>query len=150
MEQRVHRHHNKSSDFDARGIQSTSRLYKTPSVGFTALFTPPGRIFGRFNPAHIFITQPYLFIHFNIILHSSPRSYPMSTGLISSGINRPGREADSPPSAEIKNALSYTSTPPYACIARTWHQGHFNHRSFSSLSDCFLSEDKNKNIEESY
>jgi hypothetical protein len=39
-------------------------------------------------------------------------SYP--PGALSLGIKRPGREADhSPPSsAEVKNAWSYTSTPP--------------------------------------
>jgi hypothetical protein len=38
---------------------------------------------------------------------------------ISPGIKRPGREADhSPPSsAEVKNACSYTSTPPYVFMA---------------------------------
>jgi hypothetical protein len=40
-----------------------------------------------------------------------PVSYPMAYSL---GVNLPGREADhSPPSsAEVKNAWSYTSTPP--------------------------------------
>jgi hypothetical protein len=43
-----------------------------------------------------------------------PASYPVGTGTLSLGIKRPGREADhSPPSgAEIKNAWSYTFTPP--------------------------------------
>jgi hypothetical protein len=43
-----------------------------------------------------------------------PVSYPMDTGGLSLGVKRPGREADhSPPSsAEVKNAWSYTSTPP--------------------------------------
>jgi hypothetical protein len=38
----------------------------------------------------------------------------MGTGALSLGVKRPGREADhSPPSnAEVKNAWSYTSTPP--------------------------------------
>jgi hypothetical protein len=37
------------------------------------------------------------------------------TGALSLGVKRPGREADhSPPSsAEVKNAWSYTFTPPY-------------------------------------
>jgi hypothetical protein len=43
-----------------------------------------------------------------------PASYPMGTRGSFPGVKRPGREADhSPPiSAEIKNAWSYTSTPP--------------------------------------
>jgi hypothetical protein len=43
-----------------------------------------------------------------------PASYPMGTGDFSSGAKRPGREAyHSPPSsAKVKNAWSYTSTPP--------------------------------------
>jgi hypothetical protein len=41
-------------------------------------------------------------------------------GTLSMGVKWPGREADhSPPSsAEVKNALSYTSTPQYAFM--TW------------------------------
>jgi hypothetical protein len=41
-------------------------------------------------------------------------SYPMGTRALSLGIQRPGREADHTPtsSAEVKNAWSYTSTPP--------------------------------------
>jgi hypothetical protein len=41
-------------------------------------------------------------------------------------IKRPGREADHspPPSAEVKNAWSYTSTPPYIfmvwCLMKQW------------------------------
>jgi hypothetical protein len=43
-----------------------------------------------------------------------PASYPMGTSALSLGVKRAGREADhSPPSsAEVKNAWSYTSTPP--------------------------------------
>jgi hypothetical protein len=43
-----------------------------------------------------------------------PASYPLDTMGSFPGVKRPGREADhSPPSnAEIKNAWSYTSTPP--------------------------------------
>jgi hypothetical protein len=43
----------------------------------------------------------------------------MNTGILSLGVKRPRREADhSPPSsAEVKNAWSYTSTPPYVFIA---------------------------------
>jgi hypothetical protein len=43
-----------------------------------------------------------------------PASYPMDTGALSLGVKRPGRETDhsSPSSAEVKNAWSYTSTPP--------------------------------------
>jgi len=42
---------------------------------------------------------------------SHPASYPMGTGVLSAGVNWPGREADHSPqcSAEIKNAWSYTS-----------------------------------------
>jgi hypothetical protein len=42
-------------------------------------------------------------------------SYTVGTGSLSSWVKRPGREADhSPPSSvEVKNAWSYTSTPPY-------------------------------------
>jgi len=38
---------------------------------------------------------------------------------LSSGVRRPGREADylPPLSAEIKNAWNYTSTPPYPFMA---------------------------------
>jgi hypothetical protein len=51
------------------------------------------------------------------------------TGALSLGIKRPGREADHshPPSVEVKNAWSYTSTPRYAFMA--WclinHRGNF-------------------------
>jgi hypothetical protein len=43
-----------------------------------------------------------------------PASYPMGTGALSLGVKSPGREADHlhPSSAEVKNAWSYTSTPP--------------------------------------
>jgi len=43
-----------------------------------------------------------------------PSSYPMGTGAFSLRIKRPGREVDHspPPSAEVKNAWSYTSTLP--------------------------------------
>jgi hypothetical protein len=43
-----------------------------------------------------------------------PASYPMGARGSFPGVKRPGREADhSPPtSAEVKNVLSYTSTPP--------------------------------------
>jgi hypothetical protein len=43
-----------------------------------------------------------------------PASYPMGTGELSPGVQRPGREADHslPSSAKVKNAWSYTSTPP--------------------------------------
>jgi hypothetical protein len=48
-----------------------------------------------------------------------PTSYPMSTGALSLGVKRPGREADhSPPaSAEVKKMWIYTSTLPYALMA---------------------------------
>jgi hypothetical protein len=43
-----------------------------------------------------------------------PASYPMGTRGSFPGVKRPRREADHspPPSAEVKNAWSYTSTPP--------------------------------------
>jgi hypothetical protein len=39
--------------------------------------------------------------------------------VLSLGVKRPGREADhsTPSSAEVKNAWSYTSTPPYVFVA---------------------------------
>jgi hypothetical protein len=40
-----------------------------------------------------------------------PASYTMSTRALSLGVKWPGREADNS-SAEVKNAWSYTSTPP--------------------------------------
>jgi hypothetical protein len=47
-----------------------------------------------------------------------PVSYPMGTGALSL-VKRPGREADhsSASSAEVKNALNYTSTLPYVFLA---------------------------------
>jgi len=49
-----------------------------------------------------------------------PDSYRTGTGGPYPGVKRPGREADhSPPSsAEVKNAWSYTSTPPH--VFMTW------------------------------
>jgi hypothetical protein len=43
-----------------------------------------------------------------------PVSYPRGTRSFSVGVKRPGREADQSPTsrAEVKNAWSYTSTPP--------------------------------------
>jgi hypothetical protein len=40
-------------------------------------------------------------------------------GVLSLGVKRPGREADHspPPSAEVKNACSYISIPPYVLMA---------------------------------
>jgi hypothetical protein len=48
-----------------------------------------------------------------------PASYRMGAGGSFPGVRRPGREADhSPPcSAEVKNAWSYTFTPPYVFMA---------------------------------
>jgi hypothetical protein len=45
-----------------------------------------------------------------------PASYPVGTGVLSSGVKRPEREADhSPPTnAEVKKVWIYISTPPYA------------------------------------
>jgi len=57
-------------------------------------------------------------------------SCPEATEIFSSGIKRPEREAGHlpPSSAEVKNAWSYTFTPPYAFIA--WylikHGDNFN------------------------
>jgi hypothetical protein len=50
-----------------------------------------------------------------------PASYPMDGGVLFSGIRRPGRKADHspPPSAEVKNAWSYTSTHTY--VFMTWY-----------------------------
>jgi hypothetical protein len=48
-------------------------------------------------------------------------SYPMGTGgrAVSTGAERPRREVDhsSPSNAEVKNAWSYTFTPPYVFTA---------------------------------
>jgi hypothetical protein len=43
-----------------------------------------------------------------------PASYPVGIGVFSPGIKRSGREADQslPPSSKVKNAWTYTSTPP--------------------------------------
>jgi hypothetical protein len=43
-----------------------------------------------------------------------PASYPVGKGTLSLGIKRPGRKANHSPrsSAKVKNAWSYTSTPP--------------------------------------
>jgi hypothetical protein len=48
-----------------------------------------------------------------------PSLYLMGTGAFSSGVKRPGREADHlpPASAEIKKTQVCTSTPPYVFIA---------------------------------
>jgi hypothetical protein len=48
-----------------------------------------------------------------------PTSYPMGTGALSLGVERPVREADHlpPTSAEFKNMWTYTSTPTYAFMA---------------------------------
>jgi hypothetical protein len=49
-----------------------------------------------------------------------PDSYWMDTGSSLPGVKRPGREADhSPPTtAEVKKMWIYTSTPPYAFMAK--------------------------------
>jgi hypothetical protein len=71
-----------------------------------------------------FSLQPH--IHTGSGAH--PTSYPMGTGALSLGVKWPGHEADhSPPtSAEVKNALSSTSTPQYAfmvwCSVEVWGQ----------------------------
>jgi hypothetical protein len=47
-----------------------------------------------------------------------PASFPVGTGVVSSGVKLPGSEANnSPPSAEVKNAWSYTSNSSYVCLA---------------------------------
>jgi hypothetical protein len=48
-----------------------------------------------------------------------PASYPIGAKGSFPGVKRPGREADHSlqPSAEVKNAWSYTSTPQYAFMA---------------------------------
>jgi hypothetical protein len=53
---------------------------------------------------------------------SYPASYQMGTRDFSMWIKRPGREADHSPlsSAEVKNAWSYTSTPPSAFMSWCW------------------------------
>jgi hypothetical protein len=50
---------------------------------------------------------------------AQPASYPMGNGALSSGVKRPGREADHSPatSAEAKKTLVYKPTPPYAFMA---------------------------------
>jgi hypothetical protein len=44
---------------------------------------------------------------------AQPAFYTLGTGVLSLGIKRPGRKSDHspPPTGEIKNAWSYTSTP---------------------------------------
>jgi hypothetical protein len=57
-----------------------------------------------------------IFFHHRVQTGSGthPASYPMGTRGSFPGVKRPGREADHSPlsSAEIKNTLNYTSTPP--------------------------------------
>jgi hypothetical protein len=57
-------------------------------------------------------------------------SCPMVTGALSPEVKRPGREADHslPFSAEVKNAWSYISTPPYVFTACSLakYRGRFN------------------------
>jgi hypothetical protein len=63
-------------------------------------------------------------------------SYPIGSGrLIPRGVKRPCREADHlpPSSAEVKNAWSYTSTPPY--VFMMWHRGNF------TFANCITSDD---------
>jgi hypothetical protein len=58
----------------------------------------------RFSPFHVL--QPGSGDH--------PAFYPTGTGVVSSGVTRPGREADYSPqtSAEVRNSWIYTSAPP--------------------------------------
>jgi hypothetical protein len=55
-------------------------------------------------------------LHHRIQIDSGahPASYPMGSSGFSLGVERPGREGDHshPSSAKVKNARSYTSTPP--------------------------------------
>jgi len=47
-----------------------------------------------------------------------PASYPKGTSALSLAVERPGREADLPPSsAEVKNAWSYTFAPQHVFMA---------------------------------
>jgi hypothetical protein len=54
-----------------------------------------------------------------LLVLAHPASYPLGTGALSQGVKWLGNEADhSPPSsAKVKNAWSYTSTPPYIFMA---------------------------------
>jgi hypothetical protein len=69
-----------------------------------------------------------------------PIPYPVGTGVLSSGVKRPGREANhSPPStAEVKNVYSHTPTPPYVC--KPWclvkHQGQLYRVLWQDISTC--------------
>jgi hypothetical protein len=76
-----------------------------------------------------------------------PASYPMGTRGSFPGVKRPGREADhSPPSAEVKNAWSYTATPPVGLhgVVLSYTQGQlylypfFLNWLLQSLSDLVL------------
>jgi hypothetical protein len=85
-----------------------------------------------------------------------PASYPMGTRGSFPGVKPPGREADhSPPSsAGVKNAWSYTSTPPVRLhgVVLSWAQGQlylhlyllkylYKVRFMFELVSCFLSSD---------
>jgi len=54
--------------------------------------------------------------------------YPMGTGGYFCGVKRQRREADqSPPSsAEVKNALSYTCSPPPQPVTTPWRGAHLS------------------------
>jgi hypothetical protein len=56
---------------------------------------------------------------------------------LSPGVKRPRREADhSPPSsAEVKNAWSYTSTPPYVFMAWYLLKHRYNYIFFAFISE---------------
>jgi hypothetical protein len=70
-------------------------------------------------------------IHCCFQTHSGahPASCTLGTAFISSGVERPGREADHslPSSAAIKNTWSCTSTPPYIYMAwcLVYHRDNF-------------------------
>jgi hypothetical protein len=67
-----------------------------------------------------------------------PASYQMERGAFSPGVKRLGYEVDHslPSSAEVKNALSYTSTPTMSSWRDAWlNTGQLTH-SFSE--SCFL------------
>jgi hypothetical protein len=66
------------------------------------------------------IRESYINFSLHHCVQTGSGAHPMGIGAVSLGVKRPGREAyhSSPPSAKIKNAWSYTSTPQYAFM--TW------------------------------
>jgi hypothetical protein len=53
-----------------------------------------------------------------MVFGAHPASSPLGTGVLSSGVKQPGREADHliPSSAEVKTAWSFTSTSTYIYV----------------------------------